>query len=59
MVNAEGIVAFDKVEIILHIHHRKRKGALNLFRHLFQAVQVKGSVLLQQLHRYIAVCLDF
>ena len=59
MINAEGVVTFDKVEIILYIHHRKRKGALDLFRHFFQAIQVKGSVLLQQLHCYIAICLDF
>ena len=59
MINAERIITLDEIKVILRIHHRKRKGALDLFCHFFQAVQVKGSVLLQQLHRYIAVCLDF
>ncbi len=34
---AEGIIPFDKIEIVPLIQYRKNKGALHRFRHLLQA----------------------
>ena len=45
----------DKVKIVLCIQDRKHKSALNLFRHLSEAVEVQGILLFQELDSNVAV----
>ena len=59
MVQTEGIVSLHEIEIFLLIQHRECKSALDLLRHVFQAGEVEGFFLFDQLHRDIAVCLNF
>ena len=53
-----GLPPLDEVQVVPLVQHRKRKCALHLFRHVFQAVQMEGSFLFYQLYRDVAVCLD-
>ena len=50
-----GLPPLDEVQVVPLVQHRKRKCALHLFRHVFQAVQMEGSFLFYQLYRDVAV----
>ena len=58
MVQAEGVVSVDKIEVVLRIQDRKHKSALNLFRHLSEAVEVQGILFFQELDCDVAVGSD-
>ena len=58
MIQAEGVVPVDKIEVVLRIQDRKHKSALNLFRHLSEAVEVQGILLFQELDCDVAVGSD-
>ena len=45
----------DEVKSVLCIQDRKHKSALNLFRHLSEAVKVQGILLFQELDSNVAV----
>ena len=45
----------DEVKSVLRIQDRKHKSALNLFRHLSEAVEVQGILLFQELDSNVAV----
>ena len=51
------IVALDQPQLILFGEHRERERALNLFRHTFEAGQVEGLLLLNELHSDKTICL--
>ena len=48
----------DEVKIVLRIQDRKHKSALNLFRHLSEAVEVQGILFFQELDCDVAVGSD-
>ena len=57
MDDGERVVALDQPESILFGEHRERERALNLFRHTFEAGQVEGLLLLNELHSDKTICL--
>ena len=48
----------DEVKIVLRIQDGKHKSALNLFRHLSEAVEVQGILFFQELDSNVAVGSD-
>lgn len=59
IVQTQGIVPFDKIEVVLSVQDRKGKGAVNSLRHFLQAPKVQPLFLLDQLHGNVAVGFDF
>ena len=55
VIQAEGVVPVDEVKSVLRIQDGKHKSALNLFRHLSEAVEVQGILLFQELDCDVAV----
>ena len=55
VIQAEGVVPVDEVKSVLRIQDRKHKSALNLFRHLSEAVEVQGILFFQELDCDVAV----
>ena len=58
MIQAHGVVPFDKIQIISLIQHRKCKRTLNLFSHIPEAVRVEGFFLLNEPNGNVAVRFD-
>ena len=59
MVQGHRVVPSDDVEIVSPIQDRQRQGALQCLCHPADSGESQFVLLLQQLHRHIAVCLDF
>ena len=59
MIDTDGVITLDHIQIVLLIQHRKTERALQLLSHVLQDLGVEGFLLFDQLYSNIAVGFDF
>ena len=59
MIERKRIISLNEVQVVIFLQNRKHKRTLDKLSHFRNGLYVEGFLLLQELHSYVAVRLDW